>query len=92
MIMKRILNSKEGAWVGFVLVLVYLVVSFKYSTAWWGLTDVFFFFMATFSHLIAVNLRSLNPYVSKKLDVIGFWMMVLGIIALIGEVIAWQVI
>ena len=52
--------------------------------------DIFFIFMAIFSHLMALTVEKLNVPASRKLDTFSFWLLVMGVLAFIGEAIALQ--
>lgn len=74
------------------VVLVIIVLTFKMRTQWWAMTDLFFIFMAVFAHLMALLLGSYSPVASRKLDVAALVCACLGVVALIGEYIAFQFI
>lgn len=75
-----------------VIVLVVIVLTFKMRTRWWAMTDVFFIFMAVFAHLMALMLGSYSPVASRKLDMAALVCLCLGVLALIGEYVAFQFI
>lgn len=83
--MYEILKSKTVAWLAFILVIVAVVSTFGLRSEWWTFCDIFFIFMATFSHLIAVNISKFNAYASRKLDTAALVFAILFIIALAGE-------
>lgn len=83
--MNKTLKSKTAAWAVFVLVVILVVATYSLRSAWWTFTDIFFIFMAAFSHLIAVNINKFNPYASRRLDLVALVFFILFIVALIGE-------
>lgn len=90
--MKGIIQSKATAWGAFVLILVMLVITFGMRTVWWSYIDIFFFFMMVFSHLVAVYVKKYNRQSYSTLEMAALIFGILGVLALIGEYIAWQVI
>lgn len=91
--MNKILNSKAAAMGALVLVVIVIILTFSIrKEAWWMYIDIFFIFMAVFSHLMALTIQKLNSVASRKLDKIAFWMLILGVVAFIGEWIAFQAI
>ncbi|MDE5902165.1 MAG: hypothetical protein K2H21_02990 [Muribaculaceae bacterium] len=98
--MKKFMQSKGAAWAAFILVLVYMVVTFRMradlcskmdiegGAGWWMYIDMFFIFMSAFLNLLVCYLRNLNAYVARKLNT---WSLVFGLLfvaALIGEYVA----
>ena len=79
--MNRLIQSKATAWGAFLLIVIMLVLTFSLRSVWWAFFDVFFLFMMVFS-----------PLASGKLDAAAFVFGILGILSLIGEYIAWQVV
>lgn len=81
------MQSKQAAWLAFVLVLVYMVVTFKFrmEIGWWMYIDIFFIFMAAFMNLLICYLRKINPFVARKLNTFAFLFGLLFLVALIAE-------
>ncbi len=90
--MKRFFQSKGAAWAAFILVLIYLVATFKMRIAWWFYIDVFCIFMAAFLNLLVVYLRNINRFVAQKLNTWAFVFGLLFLFAFIGEWIAAYVL
>lgn len=86
--MNKLLQSKPIAWLAFAVVIVILVVTFPYRHTWWAFIDIFFAFMTVFSHVVALTIEKLNPYGARKLDKIALYLLVLTVLAVIGELIA----
>ncbi len=89
--MNKLLRSKGIAWLAFAIIIIVLVVTFSYRTVWWAFIDIFFAFMTVFCHVIALTIEKLNPYASKKLDIIAFYLLILTVLALIGEFIGFNI-
>lgn len=85
--MHKILKSKIVAWLAFILVIVSVVCTFGLRTEWWTFCDIFFIFMAAFSHLVAVNISGFNAYAAGKLDITASVFVILFILALTGEIV-----
>ena len=86
--MKKFMQSKGAAWAAFILVLVYMVVTFRMRMfAWWMYIDVFFIFMSAFMNLLVCYLRKINSYVARKLNTWGFVFGLLFVVALVVEYI-----
>lgn len=88
--MKRLTDSKVAAVVAFCIVVVYIVLTFKLRFAWWTFIDEFFAFMMVFTHLMALFLARLNPFVRRKLDTCAMIFGILFIISLIVEYVLFQ--
>lgn len=72
-----------------------LVIIFTFSlrkAAWWMFIDIFFAFMAVFCHMMALTIERLNNVASAKLDKAALWMLILAVVAFIGEFVAFQTI
>lgn len=84
---------KSKTFVALALLAVVLLIgfTFKLRTEWWCFIDVFCFFMAAFIQLMALTLGAKIPAAGKKFSTIAMIMFIAGIIALIGEAIAWLV-
>ena len=89
-IMNDLLKSKVFAWFAFAVVLIILVCTFSMRTVWWSFIDIFFMFMAAFINLVSVLIIKINPVVSKKLSRCTLVLIVLWILSLIGEWIAFE--
>lgn len=88
--MNKLFKSKGFAWLAFVVAIVILVSTFSLRTVWWSFIDVFFMFMAAFLNLVGVMIGSVNPAVSRKLNSIVLVFVVLWVLSLIGEWIAFE--
>ncbi len=87
----KVYNSPVWVGIALIVIIVIICLTFTLRVTWWSYIDVFFFFMAAFCQLIAVTLGVKIPQVGAKLSMIAFLCAVLGIIALIGEAIAWNI-
>lgn len=90
--MSNLRKSKAIAWAAFALVLVVLVASFKLRMQWWEFIDIFFAFVATFSHIVALTIEKLNSRASRQLDTAAFLSLVLAIVAFIAQYIAGRIL
>ena len=91
--MKSLLKSKACAWGALLLVVLLIIFTFSMRKAsWWMFIDIFFFFMAAFSHMIALTIANLNRPASSKLDSLAMWMLILAVLAFIGEFVALQIL
>lgn len=82
----RLLKSKILAWIALFLCFVVLILSMAIpgiKKEWWELTDIFFFFMMSFSHIAALYLEKMSVQASRTLDKFAFVFGLLGIISLI---------
>lgn len=73
-------------------VVLCLCFTYKLRTEWWCFIDVFCFFMAAFTQLMAITLGVKIPAAGKKFTKIALIFAILGVVALIGEAIAWCII
>lgn len=83
---KSLIKSKIFAWVALGLIIAVLILSMVLPDGrkeWWQMIDIFFYFMAAFSHLAALYLEKMSVAASRQLDKIAFIFGVLGILALI---------
>lgn len=80
------------AWGGLLIALIVLVCTFRLRTVWWEFFDVFFMFMATFINVVAVSVARINPIVSKKLNTCTLVFVILWVVALIGEWVAFEIL
>lgn len=89
--MSNLIQSKGAAWAAILLVTAVLVLQFCLGPQpWWDFIPVFFAFLMSFFHLIAVYMRKASA-ISRQLD---FWAMIFGIAmiaAIIGIYIAGEV-
>ena len=90
--MRNPLESTLLAWIALAIVVVVIVTTFQFRSAWWSFIDLFFAFMMVFSQLAGLYIKRLNIYAGKKLQTIAARFMVLMILAFIGEFIAYQII
>lgn len=88
--MKRILDSKPTSIAAFAFSLTYLCLTFKMRSEWWMFADVFFLFMATFAHMIALLLGRFNPFIRKKLELSAVVLGILFLISLIAECVVFE--
>lgn len=79
-------NSKIAAWAALLIVIVCLVLTFSVDRIWWTYADIFFAFMMTFLHLMAVYTRKLTA-ISRQLDLAALICGALMIVALVVEFI-----
>lgn len=84
-----LLTSKLWAAIYLLIVIIFIVVTFKMRQAWWCYFDIFFAFMAMFCHLMATIFQKLIPAEARRLDKIALGMIVATIISLIAEIIAF---
>lgn len=71
------------------LVIVAICCTFPHRMVWWAFIDVFCFFMGTFIHLMSTLQPLALQSISRKLDLVAMIFCLLGIVALIGEGIAF---
>lgn len=90
--MGSILKSKGTAWFALAVAIIVLVVTFRMRTVWWGFIDVFFMFMAAFVNVVSVSVSKINPIVARKLNTCALIFVVLWVVSLIGEWIAFEVL
>ena len=88
----KIYNSKLYVGIALIIVIALICVTFKLRVTWWSFIDIFFFFIAAFSQLMALTLGAKIPPAGAKLSMIAFISLLLGGVALIGEAIAWSMI
>lgn len=81
-------------WIGIALIIIIVIIcaTFTMRTVWWSYIDIFFFFMAAFTQLMATTLGTKIPSAGAKLSIIALLCAILGIISLIGECIAWKLL
>lgn len=86
--MAKLFKSKQFILLCLIIVVVFIIITFKNRTHWWTFFDAFFMFMAVFAQLMAITLEKMNKFAAKKLEIIVLVMLVLMIIALVAEAIA----
>lgn len=86
------LKSKLIVSILLIIIIVCLSLTFTFRSEWWCFIDIFFFFMAAFIQLMALTLGAKIPYAGRLFYKIASIFAILGIIALIGEAIAWYYI
>lgn len=76
------------------LLAVVLVICFTYAqrTAWWCFIDVFCIFMAVFLQLMALTLGAKIPSAGRQFSFLARVFCISGIVAFVGEAIAWYVL
>lgn len=79
--MKKSSVQKLSAWTGLIMVILFLIGTFKWRLSWWMFIDVFFWFMAAFACLVALYFSKANPAVAQKLNNISWVCVMLAIIA-----------
>lgn len=89
--MKRIIKSKLAAFLALALIIAVIVLTFKLRQEWWCFIDIFFLFIASFLHIMALSMGKMGQIISSKLDKIAFYAFVLGIVAFIIEAIVFYV-
>ena len=72
--------------------MVAICLTFKFRTVWWQFIDVFFLFMAAFMQLLGLQFAKTIPAAAGKMRNIAMWCAILGIVAFIGEGIAFYVL
>lgn len=70
-------------------VTVMICCTFSYRFEWWAFIDAFCLFMASFMHLLATLQPPALSVAARKIDLIAKAFAAVGVIALIGEVIAY---
>lgn len=87
--MKKLIQSRIGAWIAFFLVFAVIIISIcsltDISSQWWTLGDEFFAFMMVFLHLVSVYISKINRDAGRKLDVAAAICGVLLIVYLLIE-------
>lgn len=76
----KLKDSKIMAWCAMVLVIAVTVMTGLLRTEWWTYIPVFFAFMMSFFHLLAVYMRRI-PQMSRTLDV---WALAFGVLMIVG--------
>lgn len=85
-------KSKVLMSVVLVAVIIVICTTFSMRGTWWSFIDVFCFFMAAFMQLMALTLGAKIPSAGKQFSVMALVFALGGVIALIGEAIAWYFI
>lgn len=83
------LKSKLIVALAFLAVVICICFTFKMRSAWWCFIDIFCFFMATFTQLMALTLGAKIPAAGKKFTLIALCFAIAGVIALIVESVIW---
>lgn len=83
----KILGSKLFTYIMLAITVVAIIFTFKIRTEWWMFIDIFFLFMAVFSHLMAQSIKKLIPASAKTLDKIALILFIVFFIALTTEII-----
>lgn len=89
--MNEFLKSKLFAWTALAVVITLLGITFTMRPVWWSFIDIFFLFMAAFLNVMSVTLKKLYSVVASKLMTCVMIFLVLWVLALIGEWIAFNV-
>lgn len=82
--MTGLVKSRITAWLALAIVIALLVLTFNMRGAWWEYIDIFFAFLMTFTHLLAVYFQKLTG-ISRQLDMTALVCGLLMIISLIVE-------
>lgn len=82
-------KSKVLMCVVLVAVILIICTTFSMRGTWWSFIDVFCFFMAAFMQLMALTLGAKIPTAGKQFSVLALVFALVGVVALIGEAIAW---
>lgn len=91
--MNKLLQSKLFTAAALALCILSIILTFSIrKEQWWMFIDIFFIFMAIFSHLMSLTIVKLNEPASRKLDIVAFRFLILGVIAFIAEWIAFSVL
>lgn len=85
--MTKLKESKLTAWIGLLLVVVLIVLSFLLHTPWWGFIAIFFCFLGIFSHLAALYLKKMSAAASGKLETVALVCIIIAVIGFIAEYI-----
>lgn len=85
------LNSKGAAWCAFFIIIIALIFTFSVRTVWWSFFDIFFAYMATFFHLIAIYAKPRLYAIGRQMELVAAVFFILAIIAFIIEFIFWQI-
>lgn len=71
------------------VIIVEICITFAYRVVWWSHIDAFFMFIAAFLNLMAKFQPQQLQIVAKKLSAASLVFAALGVLALIGEAIAF---
>ena len=82
-------KSKVLAALVFILIIAFICVTFSIRQVWWQYIDVFCLFMAAFLHLLALAQPPALVTAARRIDFIATVFAIVGIIAFIGEAIAF---
>ncbi|MCM1320473.1 MAG: hypothetical protein NC217_08885 [Muribaculaceae bacterium] len=82
-------NSRLFTGVALVLIIAVICATFTLRTVWWSYIDIFCFFMAAFCQLMALTVCAKLPRPGATLSLIALAFCIAGVVALIGEAIAW---
>lgn len=88
----KLLKSKILSLIALLLVVIVIVLTFRMRDQWWMFIDMFCAFMMTFCHFAALLLEKVNPFSSKKLDIIALVFGVLFVISFIVEFFIFQAV
>ena len=82
-------KSKALAGVILIIVIAFICITYSYREAWWSFIDLFCFFMASFLHLLALMQPAPLAIAARRIDRLAAYFGILGVLALIGEFIAY---
>lgn len=82
--MANLIKSRGTAWCAFILVIILIVLTALMRGPWWTFIDVFFAFLMTFFHLMALYLEKATA-MSRKLDLWAFIFGICSVVAFIAE-------
>lgn len=84
--MKKIIDSVWVSWGAFVIVVLFIILTFGMRGPWWSYFDIFFAFMMVFMHLMSVYIGKRLPGVGRQLDSVSF---VMGCLMIISFIVEW---
>lgn len=85
-------KSKLVMGIALLMAILCICLTYTYRTEWWSFIDIFCFFMAAFLQLMSLMFSKTLVLAAKKLSFCAGVFGILGIVALIGEAIAWYMI
>lgn len=85
-------KSKLLMGIALLMIIICICLTYTHRSEWWCFIDIFCFFMSAFLQLMSLVLGKALVAAGKKLTFCAGAFGVLGVIALIGEAIAWYYI
>jgi hypothetical protein len=83
----KILKSRLVSILALVIVVLYIIITFRLITEWWLIIDKFFAYMAAFAHFAALYMEKFSFKAYKKLDKVAFWCTIIFVISLVVEIL-----